>query len=193
MGKILLPEGAAPATPASGYTALGVNASGDLCWAKDNGNDVSIVATSDVALTIAASGIAALGNDGAATWTPVITGSASNPTLTYVIQGGVYRVVRTSAANNIIVARFYVYVTAASGGSGDLRVSLPVAAAAEVHGGSFSNASLAGRNVVGAVVGGGDAFATLRYYSASNGVTATVACSDIPGGGGYLIGQLIYM
>jgi hypothetical protein len=62
-----------------------------------------------------------------------------------------------------------------------------------MHGGSVTNATLAGRNVIGIAVGSGLSYCTLHYFSASNGTTAAVQCSDLPAGGGYLLGQIVYM
>jgi hypothetical protein len=57
------------------------------------------------------------------TWTPVITGSSSNPTITYGVQNGFYcKIGRT------VIAQGRISTSAWSGGSGDLRVSLPFTA-----------------------------------------------------------------
>lgn len=58
------------------------------------------------------------------TWTPVITGSSSNPTVTYSTQAGKY-----TRIGNVVAYSFNVGASAYSGGSGTLRISLPIAAA----------------------------------------------------------------
>lgn len=60
----------------------------------------------------------------ASTWTPAITGSASNPTITYTSQSGTY--VRIG---NLVIYVFNVGITSISGGSGDIRISLPLSVA----------------------------------------------------------------
>lgn len=55
------------------------------------------------------------------TWTPAITGSVSNPTVTYTVQEGNY--VRLGP---LVFFSFRLVINTISGGSGSLRVSLPV-------------------------------------------------------------------
>lgn len=52
------------------------------------------------------------------TWTPTITGSSSNPSVTYAVQSGQY-----TKIGQMVTAHFYIRCTAFSGGSGDFRVS----------------------------------------------------------------------
>lgn len=59
------------------------------------------------------------------TWTPAITASSSNPTVTYTQQIGQY--VRIG---KLVFANFSIQINAYSGGSGNIRVSLPVAVSA---------------------------------------------------------------
>ena len=56
----MLPNSSAALATDAGYTAVGADSSGDLRWEKPNGNSVSIVAAGDYALTIPATGTAAL-------------------------------------------------------------------------------------------------------------------------------------
>lgn len=58
----------------------------------------------------------------AGTWSPAITGSSSNPTVTYTAQTGRY-----SRIGDVIFFDAYMVINTISGGSGDVRVSLPVA------------------------------------------------------------------
>lgn len=54
------------------------------------------------------------------TWTPEITGSTGAPTITYVTQTGKY-----TRIGNVVFFAFRVLIDTFSGGSGQLRVSLP--------------------------------------------------------------------
>lgn len=54
------------------------------------------------------------------TWTPVITGSSSNPTISYQTQSGYYTIV-----GRTVTCQIYVQFSGSSGGSGDVRISLP--------------------------------------------------------------------
>lgn len=84
------------------------------------------------------------------TWTPVITGSTSNPTVTYTIQDGVY-----TRIGRVVFYSFLIRINTISGGSGNVRVSLPSTAAS--GGGALSmtcssyhiNVDLPGSNIVG--------------------------------------------
>lgn len=58
------------------------------------------------------------------TWTPAITGSSSNPTISYTTQTGRY-----SRIGDIVFFDAYILIDTISGGSGDVRVSLPVVSA----------------------------------------------------------------
>ena len=63
------------------------------------------------------------------TWTPVITGSGGNPSVTYSLQTGEY-----TRIGNTVFYDAAITVSAYSGGSGILRVSLPITAASSVRG-----------------------------------------------------------
>lgn len=54
------------------------------------------------------------------TWTPAITGSGSNPTVTYTTQSGKY-----TQTGNVVFFYLIVTINTISGGSGDIRISLP--------------------------------------------------------------------
>lgn len=56
------------------------------------------------------------------TWTPTLEGAVSNPTVTYTVQLGEYIKI-----GRLIVANFYVTYSSFSGGSGAVKISLPVA------------------------------------------------------------------
>lgn len=84
------------------------------------------------------------------TWTPVITGSTNNPTVTYTIQDGVY-----TRIGRVVFYSFHIRISTISGGSGNVHVSLPSTAAS--GGGALSmtcssyhiNVDLPGSNIVG--------------------------------------------
>lgn len=63
------------------------------------------------------------------TWTLVITGSVSNPTITYTAQNGKY-----TRIGNILFYTGFLTINTISGGSGDVRVSLPVTVAGPAYG-----------------------------------------------------------
>lgn len=54
------------------------------------------------------------------TWTPAITGSIANPTVTYSVQAARY-----TRFNKTVFFALYVQISVISGGSGDVRISLP--------------------------------------------------------------------
>lgn len=65
-------------------------------------------------------------------FTPVLTASDSNPTVSYVTQAGVY-----TRIGRYVFAEIGIATSSASGGAGTLRISLPfVAAATNTHGGN---------------------------------------------------------
>jgi len=58
------------------------------------------------------------------TWVPAVTGSTGNPTITYTTQVGKY-----TRIGNVVCFSFVIVINAFSGGTGNLRVSLPIAVA----------------------------------------------------------------
>jgi hypothetical protein len=81
----------------------------------------------DVVGTIEATGIN-LGEDtltvyDEGTWSPAITGSGSNPTVTYTSQLGRY-----TRIGDVVHYRVNITINTISGGSGDVRISLPITA-----------------------------------------------------------------
>ncbi len=83
---------------------------------RDDGSRLSKLETQEFS---AATAISALVSNG--TWTPTVTGSVSNPTITYTNQFGRYTVL----FGLLVFYSLRVDVNTFSGGSGDLRVSLP--------------------------------------------------------------------
>lgn len=55
------------------------------------------------------------------TWSPVITGSTGNPTITYTLQSGQY-----TRIGNVVFFSFSVTINTISGGSGNAEFSLPL-------------------------------------------------------------------
>jgi hypothetical protein len=62
-----------------------------------------------------------MGTNQGATWSPVVTGSSSNPTITYTGQVGYY-----TKIGNVVLFTLQVTINTISGGSGDARISLPL-------------------------------------------------------------------
>lgn len=60
MSKILMAEGVAPGTPATGVAAIFIDASGNLCKIDDAGNVMTLAFAGSFTLTIPASGVANL-------------------------------------------------------------------------------------------------------------------------------------
>lgn len=87
----------------------------------DGGTGASDAATARTNLGL---GTASTVNYTSGTWTPVITGSGSNPTITYTAQSGTYQRV-----GNIVLAKASVTINTISGGTGNAQVSLPLTAA----------------------------------------------------------------
>jgi hypothetical protein len=52
------------------------------------------------------------------TWTPTYAGSSSNPTVTYAVREGIY-----TKVGNLVTVSFFISASAASGGSGDIRIT----------------------------------------------------------------------
>jgi hypothetical protein len=121
------------------YTALGTTpAAGDFfaIWDLDAGAQKKVsyanlfgatitgggtIATGGYTLTVPATGTAAL--IAGSTWVPAITATTTSPTVTYTTQEGKYYTI-----GNIVFFSFYLDLATYSGGSGNLRVSLPVGA-----------------------------------------------------------------
>lgn len=59
------------------------------------------------------------------TWTPALTGSTTNPTVSYTTQAGRYTIIA-----GICFYNFNITIDTYSGGSGNIRISMPVASAA---------------------------------------------------------------
>lgn len=64
------------------------------------------------------------------TWSPAITGSSSNPTITYTTQTGEYfRLGNSSSGQSVILFSILISINTVSGGAGTCRISVPVAVA----------------------------------------------------------------
>jgi hypothetical protein len=98
------------------------------------------------------------------TWTPTLTASSSNPTVSYQTQTGIYtRIGRTVTISGRL------QITSKSGGSGDLRISgLPFANAVALNGAHVSWIS-------GLTLGAGFTWADI--YFSSNDTNLNVAAS----------------
>ena len=86
-----------------------------------------IVETAGKGIDFSANGGDVLSQYDEGTYTPVFTASSSNPTVTYGLQRGKY--VRVG---NVVTVSAFISWSAISGGSGDLRISLPFAGESSV-------------------------------------------------------------
>lgn len=68
------------------------------------------------------------------TWTPVFTGSTGNPTVAYNLQIGQY-----TRIGNVVFYYWFIQNATISGGSGDLRISLPVTVSQPAFGNVYVN------------------------------------------------------
>ena len=105
----------------------------------DTNNDVTVVSDLNVGGTLTANDNVTLATGkkitlaGTAdiytaqgTWTPAITASSSNPTVSYGLREGYYKRV-----GNIVHFTFYMAINSRSGGAGTIRVTLPVGTATQ--------------------------------------------------------------
>lgn len=118
------------------------------------------------------------------TWTPTLTGSVSNPTLTYGLQRAEYVKV-----GQFVNASVFLSWTGLSGGSGDVNISLPFAVLSSpgsYGGGAISQIDLvtysAGRTFVGMQPLSGSAAARIGQSGSGVG-TNTIECSQLPAAG----------
>lgn len=73
------------------------------------------------------------------TWSPAITGSSSNPTLTYTTQVGKY-----TQIGDCVFYTLYVSPATYSGGSGDIRISLPATSSSDANAYIIGSAYISG-------------------------------------------------
>lgn len=120
------------------------------------------------------------------TWSAVITGGTTNPTVTYTSNAGRY-----TRIGNVVVFSYLIIINTFSGGSGNLRVSLPLT----VSGALAVNAYTNGVDLPGTPVGVvGEPVPTVSYMefdalqdnAAPQKLTiAGVSAGDIIGGSGF--------
>lgn len=109
MSKILLAEGAAPDTPASGYLALYATTSSTVAFKNDGGT----------AGTIAS-------HESATSWTPTLLFGGGNTGMTFTTQVGTY--VRVG---NLVLVSFFLLLSAKGSSTGSATISgLPFTTAA---------------------------------------------------------------
>jgi len=119
------------------------------------------------------------------TWTPTITGSTTNPTVTYDLQRGVY-----TKVGRVVTVSCFLSWTAISGGSGDARISgLPftiestpsasgAGAISELNGFTLT----AARTSASMFTGSGTTYLNVRCFG-STVSTQTVAIADLAASG----------
>jgi len=89
----------------------------------DGGTGASDASTARTNLGL---GTASTQNYTSSTWTPAITGSGSNPTVTYTSQIGVY-----TQIGSLVFAKAVITINTISGGSGNAQFSVPVTSASD--------------------------------------------------------------
>jgi hypothetical protein len=120
------------------------------------------------------------------TWTPVIQGSGGNPTMTYGVQSGIF-----TRIGRVVFYIVTLSIAAISGGSGDIRVTLP----SSVVTGGIGSAYLSGIDLPGTPVSvtvnatAGAAYATLQSIqdnaAASPAQISGLSPSDVIAGSGF--------
>jgi hypothetical protein len=119
------------------------------------------------------------------TWSPAITGSSSNPTLTYASQVGTY-----TKIGNLVNFSLLLVTATYSGGSGDLRISLPFTnGAANNHVFTAYASSLswtASKTALVGIANPSEAFLLLRGLE-NNAAVGTVQTGDYVNGDVILI------
>lgn len=125
------------------------------------------------------------------TWTPVITGTGSNPTVTYTNQLGRY-----TRTGNVVFYSLYIQIDTISGGSGDVRISIPVAAASGNSNNTIGSAQLSGPDVPGTPInlGTGVLAGTSLLYIFSNQDNAAIQALAVSGlaAGDFIVGSGFY-
>jgi hypothetical protein len=130
------------------------------------------------------------------TWTPAITGSTSNPTITYTTQVGKY-----TQLGNVVFFSMFVEVATVSGGSGWLRISLPWYSANTSNADYTQNSiRIASVNMTytGTVVGltftisAGNAYGQIDM-SINNAATDTMTVTEIAAGDQYAVSGFYFV
>lgn len=125
------------------------------------------------------------------TWTPVITASGSNPTPVYTVQSGSY-----TKKGREVTATFIVQYSSISGGSGDVRFSLPFAGgSSEAKGGPVYVFGVTPPALTYSLcleqVTNGTAYAG-AIFSVSAGAFVSLDMTHLPAGVGSFRGQITY-
>lgn len=118
------------------------------------------------------------------TWTPSVTGSSSNPTITYTTQTGSYK-----RLDDLTFCEFTIVINTTSGGSGEFRMPLPFTAA--------NNGQIATNQIAQVGIGGSSGecmvFVSPNTNYAKFRVSATnFQISDL-GAGDVVQGSLVYL
>ena len=129
MGDIVLAgstSGTTTLTPAavSGTTTLTLPATTGTVVTKDTNGILSVNGVQFPATQSASANANTLDDYEEGTWTPVVTGSSTNPTITYNLQAGTY-----TKIGNLVNVSIQLGMTR-TGGTGNWQVSLPFTAAA---------------------------------------------------------------
>jgi len=171
---------------------ISMTTGGNLVFANGGGIDFSATANSSGTMTSEL-----LDDYEEGTWTPVLVGSSSSPSLTYGAQGGAYEKIGT-----LVHASFFIYVSAVnSQGNGQLRINgLPYSNASGINAGEvpgvllqsqpFGDGKAANRDQFVRSAGSSFMFVGYRDLTNGNAVIPSNAAANVDTG--YFIGHITY-
>lgn len=154
---------------------------GDLLPGTDSVSDIGSASLAPANIFTDSITIAGQQFDQTGTWSPTITGSTTNPTVTYFVQEG-----RWSKVGSRVHINIAIVINTYSGGSGDVRISLPFAVNSSVTAVAM-NAITGGINwgtsktQVTGQAAGGDSFMVLIGLQ-SNGSAVNIPVGNVAAG-----------
>ena len=122
MSKILLAEGAKPATPATDYVAVFGFTGGGFGFTNDLGYDVTIMPTADVAVTLPTGTVTLTSGVGSTSWTPTLLFGGGNTGMTFTTQVGRY-----ARVGNVVTFEATLVLSAKGSSTGAVTITgLPI-------------------------------------------------------------------
>ena len=128
-GSTVTQHGVVVGAASNGVQTISVGSTGTVLTGVTSNNPTFSSAPAVTSITL--NGGTALGTYLQTSYTPVLGGSGSNPTVTYSLQIGSY-----TQIGNIVIVDWNITITAISGGSGNVTITLPIAngSTVECHG-----------------------------------------------------------